>query len=106
MIVVPPISQTVRDGWGTLLWKSVGEASEEFAVVLDFGRRAELLPVFLDGANAVRANRDDLLDLVLCGGFEIGFGELLEKQIVAEPANGIAGAFLLAQDAVARAEVV
>ena len=75
-------------------------------MVLDFGRRAEFLPVFLNGADAVRADGDDLLDLVLREGFEVGFGELLEEEIVAEAADGIAGAFFLAQDAVAGAEVV
>ena len=58
----------------------VGEAGQEFAVVLDLGRRAVLLPVFLDGADAVRADGDDLLDLVLREGFEVGFGELLEER--------------------------
>ena len=49
---------------------------------------------------------DDLLHLVLREGFEVRLGELLEEQVVAEAADGIAGAFLLAQDAVAGAEVV
>ena len=34
------------------------------------------------------------------------FGELLEEEVVAEAADGVAGAFFLAQDAVAGAEVV
>ncbi len=36
----------------------------------------------------------------------LDFGELLEEEIVAEAADGVAGAFLLAQNAVAGAEVV
>ena len=84
----------------------VGVAGQKFAVMLDLGRCAVLLPVFLDGADAVRADGDDLLDLVLRQGFEIGFGQLLEEQIVAQAADGVAGAFFLAQDAVACAEVV
>ena len=81
-------------------------AGQEFAVVLDLGRGAVLLPVFLNGADAVRADGDDFLDFVLREVFKVGFGELLEEQIVAETADGVAGAFFLAQDAVAGAEVV
>ena len=88
------------------MWEFVGEAGKEFAVVFDFGWGAEFFPVFLDGANAVGADGDDLLDFVLREGFEIGLGELLEEQIVAEAADGIAGAFFFAEDAVAGAEVV
>ncbi len=75
-------------------------------MVLDLGRRAVLFPVFLDGADAVGADGDDLFDFVLGEGFEVGFGELLEEEVVAEAADGVAGAFFLAQDAVACAEVV
>ena len=52
------------------------------------------------------ADGDDFLDFVLREGFEIGFGELLEDEIVAEAADGVAGAFLLAQHAEAGAEIV
>ena len=38
--------------------------------------------------------------------FEIGFGQLLEEEIVAEAADRVAGAFFLAQHAVAGAEIV
>ncbi len=75
-------------------------------MVLDFRGRAVLLPVFLDGADAVGADGDDLLDLVLGEGFEVGFGELLKDQVVAKAADGVAGALFLAQDAVAGAEVI
>ena len=37
--------------------------------------------------------------------FEIGFGQLLEEQIVAQPPHRVAGAFLLAQHAEGRAQV-
>ena len=75
-------------------------------MVFDLRWRAELLPVLLNGADAMRADGDDLLDLVLREGFQVRFSELLEEQIVAEAADGIAGAFFLAQYAVAGAEVV
>ena len=75
-------------------------------MVFDFGWGAELFPVFLDGADAVGADGDDLFYFVLREGFEVGFGELLEEEIVAEAADGIAGALLFAEDAVAGAEVV
>ena len=80
-------------------------ACHELAVMLELGRCAIFLPVFLDGAHAMRADGDDLLDLVLRECFEIGLGELLEEQIVAETADGVAGAFLFAQDAEACAEI-
>ena len=46
------------------------------------------------------------LTLILRQSFKIRFGQLLEEQIVAEAAHGIAGALFLAQNAVAGAEVV
>ena len=49
-------------------------AGEEFAVMLDFRGRAEVLPVFLDSAHAMRADGDDFLDFILGKVFEIGFG--------------------------------
>src|SRR5258707_640350 len=80
-------------------------AGEEFAMVLDLGRDAEFFPVFGDGAYAVWADGDDLLDLLCLHGFEVVFGELLKDEVVAETAGGVAGAFLFAHDAVAGAEV-
>ena len=53
-------------------WQFVGKAGEEFAVMLDLRWCAIFLPVFLDGADAVGADGDDLLYLVLCQGFEVG----------------------------------
>ena len=87
-------------------WQAIGISRQELAVVFDLRRRAELFPVFLNCAHAMRADGDDLFHLVLRERFEIGFGELLEDEIVAQAADGIAGAFLLAQDAKAGAEIV
>jgi hypothetical protein len=53
----------------------------------------------------VRADGDDLLDLLRLHRFEVGLGELLEDEIVAQAAGRVAGAFLFAQHAVAGAEV-
>ena len=75
-------------------------------MVLDCGRRAVLLPVFLNGAHAMRADGDDLFDFVLRKGFEIGLGQLLEDEIVAQAADRVAGAFFFAQDAIACAQVI
>ena len=80
-------------------------AGEEFAVMLDFWGRAELFPIGLNSAHAVRADGDDLLDLLRLHRFEVGLGELLEDEIVAEAAGRVASAFLFAQHAVAGAEV-
>ena len=88
-----------------MTWKLVGEAGHELTMVLDLRRCAVFLPVFLDGADAVGADGDDLANLVQREGFEVFFGELLEEQIVAEAANGVAGALLFAEDAEAGAEV-
>jgi len=88
-----------------MTWKLVGEAGHELTMVLDLRRCAVFLPVFLDGADAVGADGDDLANLVQREGFEVFFGELLEEQIVAETANGIACTFLFAEDAEAFAEV-
>ena len=85
--------------------KSIGEAGHELTVVLDFRGCAVFLPIFLDGAHTVRADGNDLLDLVLGEVFEVFFGELLEEQVVAESAHWIASAFLFAEDAEACAEV-
>ena len=46
------------------------------------------------------------LTLFCCKGFKVGFGELLEEEIVAEAADGIAGALFFAEHAVAGAEVI
>src|ERR1017187_9563476 len=54
----------------------------------------------------MRADGDDLLDFVLRQGFEIGFGELLKEEIVAEAADGVACALFLAKHAIARSEKV
>ena len=89
-----------------MLRKSVGVPGEEFAVVFDFGWGTEFFPVFLDGADAVGADGDDLFDFVLREAFEVGLGELPEEQIVAEATDGIAGAFFFAENPVACAEVV
>ena len=81
-------------------------AGHEFAVVFDFGGDAELAPVGGDGADAVGADGDDLLDLLRGEGLQAGFGERLEDEVVAEAAGGVAGAFLFFEDAEGGAEVV
>src|ERR1700679_3746194 len=78
----------------------------ELAVVFDFRRCAVGFPIFLYGADAVRADGYDLFDVVLREGFEISFRELLKDEVVAETANGIAGAFFFFQHAVACAQVI
>ena len=81
-------------------------AREELAVVLDFGWGTVFFPVFLDGADAVGADGDDFLDFILGQGSQVGLGELLEEEIVAEAADWVAGAFFFAKNAIARAQEV
>jgi hypothetical protein len=81
-------------------------AGHELAVVLDLGGDAEVAPVGGDGADAVGADGDDLLDLLRGEGGEAGFGEVLEDEVVAEAAGGVAGAFFFLEDAEGGAEVV
>src|SRR5665213_2454844 len=69
-------------------------------------RRAERFPVFLDGADTVRANRNNLLDVVPRERCQILLSQLLKEQIVTEPANRIARTFILAQNAKARAKIL
>ena len=73
--------------------------SQKLAVMLDCRRRAVLLPVLLNGAHAMRADRNDFLDLVLRQCFQVGFGQLLKEQIVAEAPHRIARTLFLAQHA-------
>jgi hypothetical protein len=80
-------------------------AGEELGVVLDLGGDAVGAPVGGDGADAVRTDGDDLLDLGGLEGLEAGFGEALEDQIVAETTSRVAGAFLFLEDAEGGAEV-
>src|SRR6185437_2579650 len=61
--------------------------------------RAELAPVVLDGADAVRADGNNLLYFRLREGCQVGFRQLSECQIVAKPPNGIARTALLFQHA-------
>ena len=56
------------------------------------GGDAEVAPVGGDGADAVGADGDDLLDFLRGEGCEAGFGEGLEDQVVAQAAGGVAGA--------------
>ncbi len=81
-------------------------ARHELAVMLDLGRRAVILPVLRDGADAVRADRHNLRDLLLLEDLEILLGKLLEDQVIAQPADGIAGAFFFLEDPEAGAEVL
>ncbi len=81
-------------------------AGHEFAVVLDFGGNAELAPVVRDGADAVGADGDDLLNFLSLEGLQAGFGEGLEDEVVAQAARRIAGALLLSEDAEGSAEMV
>ena len=89
-----------------LFGQAVFVAGHELGVVFDFGGDAELAPVGGDGADAVRADGDDLLDLGGLEGFEAGLGEGLEDEVVAETAGGVAGAFFFLQDAEGGAEVL
>src|SRR5579884_57951 len=75
------------------------DAREQLAVVFDRERRACLLPVGSDGADAMRANRDHLGGLGRLQCFDVLLGQLRERQVVAEAARRVAGAALLAQHA-------
>src|ERR1017187_5319144 len=75
-------------------------------MVLDVGSDAEVAPVGGDGADAVGADGDDLLDFRRMELLQAMFGESLENEIVAQAAGGVSGAFLFAQDAKGGAEVV
>src|SRR5579863_4641780 len=79
--------------------------SQELAVMLDFGRRAVGLPILLNRAHAVWADRDYFPGFGLSQGFKVRFGQLLEQQIVAETPYWVAGAPFLAQNAKANFEV-
>src|SRR5215472_3131571 len=72
---------------------------QELAVMLHRRRLAVFLPVSRNRADAMRADGDDLLDLVLLECFEIIFGELAECQIVAEPAGRVACTLLFSENA-------
>ena len=74
-------------------------------MMLDLGRRAVRLPVFLNRPDAVRADRYDLLHAILRERFKVSFSQLLEEQVVAQPPHRVASAALLAHHAEARAEV-
>jgi hypothetical protein len=80
-------------------------ARHEFAVVLDLRRRAVFLPVFLNRTNAVGADGDNFLHLILSKVLEIRFGKLLKEQIIAKASNRIACAFFFPQDSKTRAEI-
>src|SRR5512146_1093289 len=79
---------------------------QEFAMVFDWRRRAKLSPVFLNRADAMGADGNELPDVVLRERREILFCELLKQQVIAEPADGITCAFFLAQNAEAYGEIV
>src|SRR6185503_7557480 len=106
--IAAQIARIVKDDLVVVLyWRELRQMSrQEFAMVLDRWWSAEFLPVFLNRADAVRADCDDLLHLVFCEGRKILFRELLKQQIVAEPADRIARAFLFAQDAKCYAEKI
>jgi len=74
--------------------------------VLDVGSDAEVAPVGGDGADAVRADGNDLLDLRRMQLLQAVFGEGLEDEVVAQAAGGVAGALFLCEDAEGCAEVV
>ena len=79
-----------------LVGKAVGKASEELTVMLDWRWCAEFLPVFLNCAYTMRADRDDLFHFVLRKTLEIGFGQLLKDQVVAESTHRVPSALFLA----------
>src|SRR5207245_1434235 len=70
---------------------------QEFAVVLDFERCAEVPPILADSAHAMRADRQHLLYVALPDVLDICLGELRKQQIVSEPAGRISVAALLPQ---------
>src|SRR5579883_289349 len=74
-------------------------AREQLAVMFNGERRSGFLPVGSDGADAMRANRDHPGGLGRLQRFDVLFGHLREREVVAEAARGVAGAALLAQHA-------
>ena len=78
-----------------LFGELVGVAGHELGVMLDFRGDAVLAPIGGDGANAVRADGDDLFDLRLFEGGKTLLGEGAEDQIVAEAAGGVASTLFL-----------
>ncbi len=102
------IDDVVRCSFSIVGWRRRqprGVAGEEFGVVFDVRGDAEFAPVIGDGADAVGADGDDLLDLLRGEGGEAGFGEGLEGEVVAEPAGWVAGTSLFLEDAEGGAEV-
>src|ERR1700680_1363816 len=66
-------------------------------MMLDRRRVTIFLPVRADGADAMRANRENLFDLVLLEALQIVLSELAKRQIVAQTARRVACTSLLAQ---------
>ena len=65
------------------------QAVEQLGVVDDLHLVAEVAVLVLQRVEAVRAGRDDLLDLVLLEGLDVLLGEPLEHELVAGATGGV-----------------
>src|SRR6185369_13333918 len=74
-------------------------ARQKLAVVLDGRSLSVILPVGGDRPNAMRADGDDPGGLAAGERLQVRFGQLLEYEIIARAASGIAGTLFFAQDA-------
>src|ERR1019366_427992 len=72
---------------------------QQFAVMLDLERGSVFAPVGADGAHAMRTYGDHAGYLRGAQCFDVSFGHLRRRQIVAQPARRIAGALFVAQHA-------
>src|SRR5580704_6818623 len=80
-------------------------ARKKFAVMLNRRGLAVLPPVRADRSHAMRANGNDLFNLILFQRFQIVFRKLAESQIVTQPASWIACTFFFPQDSEAGVQV-
>ena len=69
---------------------------DELAMVDHFVLAAELGIILEEGIQAMRAMGEDFADVVFGERGDIGGGEFLEQEFVAEAAGGFAGAFFFA----------
>ena len=67
--------------------------------MFDLERGSVFAPVGADGAHAMRADGNHAGYLRGAQCFDVSFGHLRRRQIVAQPARRIAGAFFFAQHA-------
>src|SRR6478609_9040336 len=80
-------------------------ASHKFAMVFDRNVGPELLPVFRNRANAMRADGNQLFYAASAQSLHIRFRKLSEYQVVAETPRRIARAFLALQHTKRSAEM-